>query len=339
MSTRQGTDPRGEAADPTPAPGAARSGAAIEVRDLRQRYGDFEAVRGVSFDVAPGELFALLGTNGAGKTTTIETLEGFRRPSGGAVRIFGTDPYGRPAGLRDRMNAVLQQSGLLDDLTVAETIDLARALAAAPRGHREVLDRVELADKSDVAVRALSGGQKRRLDLGLAILTRPEVLFLDEPTSGMDPEMRRATWQVIADLIDEGVAVLLTTHYLEEAERLADRLAIMHRGEIRVAGALSEVLGGWGDRIGFRLPPSVRSADLPSLSGAVAAVGVRGGEPWASYAVTGSDTDHRAHTAVAELLRWAHLHQVALGGLEVRTASLEDVFLRVADGAADLVGD
>ncbi|GAA3978500.1 ABC transporter ATP-binding protein [Thermobifida alba] len=314
-------------------------GVAIDVRDLRQSYGSFEAVRGVSFTVAPGELFALLGTNGAGKTTTIETLEGFRRPTGGSVRVFGTDPFGQPAALRPRVNAVLQHSGVFEELTVAETIDLARDLAADPLDTATVLDTVSLADKAGVTVRKLSGGERRRLDLGLAILTRPEVLFLDEPTTGMDPEMRRETWKIISDQVAAGVAVVLTTHYLEEAERLADRLAIMHRGELRVAGTLSEVVAAWGDRIGFRLPAHVRSRDLPRLPGAELSIDVREGDPWAVYTVTGADVATRTHRALAPLLAWAEERSLSLERLEARSASLEDVFLSVAQGdLADLPG-
>ncbi|GAB3207113.1 ABC transporter ATP-binding protein [Marinactinospora endophytica] len=331
MSTAQQTSPSATGSVPT---------LAISVRDLRQSYGTFEAVRGISFDVAPGELFALLGTNGAGKTTTIETLEGFRRPSAGTVRVFGVDPYGQPPELRERVDAVLQHSGLFEELTVAETIDLSRDLAADPRDRADVLELVSLTDKADVAIRQLSGGQKRRLDLALALVSRPEVLFLDEPTTGMDPEARHATWKIVSDLVSEGVAVLLTTHYLEEAERLADRLAIMHHGEIRVEGRLDDVLTGWGDRIGFRLPERVRAEDLPDLPGADRDVDVHNGEPWVTYTVTGEDTAGRAHRALATLLAWAGERAVLLERLQVRGASLEDVFLDVAGGGvADLARD
>ncbi|QBI52315.1 ABC transporter ATP-binding protein [Streptomonospora litoralis] len=310
---------------------------AISVRELRQGYGDFEAVRGISLEVGRGELFALLGTNGAGKTTTIETLEGFRRPASGSVRVFGVDPYGRPPELRERVDAVLQHSGLFPELTVAETIDLSRDLAADPMERGEVLELTGLADKAKVPVSRLSGGQKRRLDLGLAVLSRPEVLFLDEPTTGMDPEARRNTWGTVSELVRDGMAILLTTHYLEEAEHLADRLAIMHRGEIRVEGTLRDVVVEWGDRIAFRLPADVRSADLPELPGASAEVEMRGSEPWVGYTVRGDDADGRAHRAMGPLLEWSRQHGITLERLELRGASLEDVFLGVAEGAADVV--
>ncbi|RNL83903.1 ABC transporter ATP-binding protein [Halostreptopolyspora alba] len=331
MTSEQHTSPDGADTD-------ADTGAAISVRDLRQSYGDFEAVRGISFDIARGELFALLGTNGAGKTTTIETLEGFRRPSSGTVRVFDTDPYGQPAALRERVDAVLQHSGVFGELTVAETVDLSRDLAADPLDRDTVLSAVGLWDRADFAVRQLSGGQKRRLDLGLALLSQPEVLFLDEPTAGMDPEARRATWQVIEDLVAGGVAVLLTTHYLEEAERLADRIAIMHAGEVRVSGWIHEVLTRWGDRIGFRMPDGLRIDELPDLPDAAVETDIRENEPWVSYVITGDDTAGRGQRAMAALLAWARDNDVTLQRLELRTASLEDVFLSVAaqDGVAEL---
>ncbi len=229
---------------------------------------------------------------------------------------------------------MLQHSGLFGELTVAETIDLSRDLAADPLDRDSVLELTGLTDRAAVAVRQLSGGQKRRLDLGLAVLSQPEVLFLDEPTTGMDPEARRAAWRTIEELVADGVAILLTTHYLEEAERLADRIAIMHTGEIRVAGRIDEVLRGWGDRIGFRMPDRFRFEELPALPDAAASMDVRGGEPWVSYVVTGDDTAGRAHRAAACLLPWAERNGVTLERLELRSASLEDVFLSAASGAA-----
>ncbi|WP_017612994.1 ABC transporter ATP-binding protein [Nocardiopsis salina] len=321
-------DPRATALEP-----------AVSVRDLHQKYGDFEAVKGVSFEIRPGELFGLLGTNGAGKTTTIETLEGFRRPSSGTVRVFGQDPYGNPAGVRERVNAVLQGSGLMEDLTVQETVALARDMASTPRTAGETLELVGLTEKTRTHVRQLSGGQKRRLDLGLALLTRPEVIYLDEPTTGMDAEGRIDTWRIIQRLKDEGTAILLTTHYLEEAERLADRLAIMHRGRVGVEGSLQDVLSGWGDRVGFTLAADVPTSDLPRLDGAELEVENGGGQLRATYTVRGGHVDERAHHAVSALLAWAEEHGTLLRNLQVRGASLEDVFLQVADGAADLISD
>lgn len=310
--------------------GPERDGAVVRVRDLECAYGGFRAVRGVSFDIAPGELFALLGTNGAGKTTTIEALEGFRHPVGGSVRLFGRDPLRDQRALRGRVNAVLQESGTFADLTVAETVELTRRVHTRPRGTEEVLGRVDLADRAGVRVRQLSGGQKRRLDLALAIVTRPEVLLLDEPTTGMDPEARRSTWNLITELVTEGTAILLTTHYLEEAERLADRLALMHRGRIEVEGGLAEVLSGWGDRITFRTPAAAPAP--PALPGSEVEVVDADGRRSVTYTVTEGDPLHRAHGAMAALMEWSARERVGLEELALDRASLEDVFLSVADG-------
>ncbi|GLY03949.1 ABC transporter ATP-binding protein [Actinoplanes sp. NBRC 101535] len=305
--------------------------AAIEVSGLRQRYGDFEAVRGIDFTVAPGQLFALLGTNGAGKTTTMEVLEGFRPAADGTVRLLGADPYADRKALRPRVGIMLQESGLIGDLTVAETVDLWRDLSPRPRGRDEALGLVDLVDKSGVAVRQLSGGQKRRLDLALAVLGRPEVLFLDEPTTGMDPEARLVTWRLVQDLVDDGTTVLLTTHYLEEAERLASEIAIMHRGEIRVAGTVTDVVAGHGDRIAFRVSADTPIDALPRLDGAAPEITVNGGDLTARYIVTDGETGARAHRAVANLLAWAGGRGQSLDRLSVRPASLEDVFLTVVE--------
>ncbi|MFC3737800.1 ABC transporter ATP-binding protein [Paractinoplanes deccanensis] len=308
-----------------------RTGTAIEVSGLHQRYGAFEAVRGVDFTVPGGRLFALLGTNGAGKTTTMEVLEGFRPASSGTVRLLGADPYRDRRALRPRVGIMLQESGLIGDLTAAETVDLWRDLARNPLGRDEALDLVGLGDKAGVAVRQLSGGQKRRLDLALAVVGRPEVLFLDEPTTGMDPEARLATWRLIQDQVAAGTTVLLTTHYLEEAERLADRIAIMHRGTVRIDGTVPEVVAGHGDRIAFRVPAHTPIDALPALDGILPEIAVTDGHPTARYTVTGGDPDGRAHRAVASLLAWAGEQRVTLDRLAVRPASLEDVFLTIVE--------
>ncbi|NDU73409.1 ATP-binding cassette domain-containing protein [Actinomadura sp. DSM 109109] len=307
---------------------------AIRVDGLRQRYGDFEAVAGISFDVAAGELFALLGTNGAGKTTTLETLEGHRAAHEGTVRVLGHDPHRERRRVRPRMGIMLQDGGFFADLTVAETIDHWRGFTPAPRGRDEALALAGLAEKAGVRVRQLSGGQKRRLDLALALIGRPDVLFLDEPTSGMDPEARRATWDIVRDVVAGGTAVLLTTHYLEEAEHLADRLAILHRGRIEASGTVAGVVAGHGDRIEFRLPARLRVAELPRLGGAGADVRVEGGRAVASYALPPRDGEPGLQDGLHRLLRWADEEDVRLDGLRARSASLEDVFLRTAEGAA-----
>ena len=220
----------------------------ITVRDLRRRYGGtggrgFEAVRGVTFSVRRGELFALLGTNGAGKTSAMEVLEGLAPPARGAVRVLGCDPCRERALVRRRMGIMLQEGGFPPDLTVAETGRMWAGTLSAPRPVAEALGLVSLGHRAGVAVRSLSGGERRRLDLAMAILGRPEVLFLDEPTTGLDPESRRRTWLLIRELLGAGTTVVLTTHYLEEAEELADRLAIMHQGRIVRTGTPAEVGG------------------------------------------------------------------------------------------------
>ena len=299
---------------------------AISVAGLRQRYGDFEAVAGISFDVAAGELFALLGTNGAGKTTTLETLEGHRAAHAGTVRVLGRDPYAERRAVRPRIGIMLQEGGFFADLTVAETVDHWRGFTPDARDRDEALGIAGLADRAGVRVRQLSGGQKRRLDLALALLGRPAVLFLDEPTSGMDPEARHATWATVRDVVAGGTAVLLTTHYLEEAEHLADRLAILHRGRIETAGTVGEVVAGHGDRISFQVPGDLPIAELPDVRGARAGISVDGGRTVASYSVDGAGLQ----AGLYDLLRWADERRVRLDGLQARSASLEDVFLRTA---------
>jgi ABC-2 type transport system ATP-binding protein len=302
---------------------------AISVDGLRRRYGDFEAVAGISFEVAAGELFALLGTNGAGKTTTLETLEGHRAAHQGTVRVLGRDPYRERRAVRPEIGVMLQEGGFFPDLTVTETAEAFRGFTPHARPAGEVIALAGLSRQADVRVRQLSGGQKRRLDLALALLGRPRVLFLDEPTTGMDPEARHATWQIVRDVVAAGTTVLLTTHYLEEAEHLADRLAIMHRGRIETTGTVAEVVAGHGDRIGFRMPERLRVAELPALRGAAADITVDGGRTVASYTVPAEGLQGGLY----ELLRWADENRVELQGLQARSASLEDVFLSTSADA------
>ncbi|MFF5485248.1 ABC transporter ATP-binding protein [Streptomyces virginiae] len=292
----------------------------IEVDGLRRGYaGGFEAVRGVSFSVARGEIFALLGTNGAGKTSTVELLEGLAAPSEGRVRVFGLDPYTRRAEVRPRTGVMLQEGGFPSDLSVTETVRMWGGVTSGARPAAEVLELVGLAARSSVRVKQLSGGERRRLDLALALLGRPEVLFLDEPTTGMDPEGRRDTWALVRALRDQGTTVLLTTHYLEEAEELADRLAILHEGELVLSGSPAEVTATRPARIRFTLPAEVPAARLP-LTLRAAADGQR----------VEIRTD-RLQGDLAELLDWARECDVELAGLDARTASLEEAFLEIAE--------
>ncbi|WP_338494983.1 ABC transporter ATP-binding protein [Streptomyces sp. SJL17-4] len=300
---------------------------AIEAEDLRRGYsGDFEAVRGISFTVPHGEIFALLGTNGAGKTSTVELLEGLAAPSAGTARVLGHDPYRERATVRPRIGVMLQEGGFPSELTVAETVRMWAGCTTGARPAGEALGATGLTGREDVRVKQLSGGERRRLDLALALLGRPEVLFLDEPTTGLDAEGRRDTWELVRALRDGGTTVLLTTHYLEEAEALADRLAIMHRGQIVLSGTPAEVTAARPARIRFTLPAEVPAARLP--------LGLRAAEDAGRVEIrTGSLQDD-----LAALLGWARDEGVRLDGLDARSASLEEAFLDIA-AAADTVSE
>ena len=217
---------------------------AISVRDLRKSYGTYEALRGISFEIREGEVFGLLGPNGAGKTTTIEILEGYRTRDGGDVEVLAFDPERAGSAFRERIGVVLQQSQLWPNLTVAETHRLFAGYYEQPRNVDEVIALVGLDEKRDARVKTLSGGQKRRLDLGVALVGDPDLVFLDEPTTGFDPAARRAAWDMIRSLRSLGKTILLTTHYLDEAEQLADRLAVLRAGVIIREGTPAELTGG-----------------------------------------------------------------------------------------------
>nr|WP_250033121.1 ABC transporter ATP-binding protein [Actinoplanes maris] len=238
---------------------------AIEVRGLRKAYRGREVVSGIDLDVARGEVFALLGPNGAGKTTTTEILEGHRRRDGGEVRVLGADPGTAGSDWRARIGIVLQDADDAADLTVGEMVKHVAGFYAGPRAPAEVLALVGLTDRKDSRIRTLSGGQRRRLDVALGIVGRPELLFLDEPTTGFDPEARRNFWDLIRALAGEGTTILLTTHYLEEAEALADRLAVLAGGEI-VAQGTPAALGGRasaGAKVSWRVDGVLRTEQVP----------------------------------------------------------------------------
>ncbi|OZM72643.1 multidrug ABC transporter ATP-binding protein [Amycolatopsis antarctica] len=297
----------------------------IEVNGLKCSYGSFEAVRGVDFEVNEGELFALLGTNGAGKTTTLETLEGHRRPTEGSVRVLGMDPSTQRKQLRSRTGIMLQESGFAGDLTVAETVDLWQAMSSRPSDPAESLERLELAHRRDVRVKQLSGGERRRLDLVLATLGRPSMLFLDEPTTGLDPESRKAAWEFIRELLNEGVTMLLTTHYLDEAESLAHRLAIMKEGRIAVAGSLVDVLSKERAQIGFDLPLGAQAVDLPEFVGELDRDKLAAGR----VQVQTPNLERDLHA----VMQWQSAHQLPLPRFRAQHASLDDVFHGVADSS------
>lgn len=304
--------------------------AVLEVRDLRCGYGSFEAVRGLTFHVQKGELFALLGTNGAGKTTALETLEGHRRPSSGRVRLFGLDPVQDRARIRPRVGMMLQESGFAGELTVAETVRMWGRLRTDRTDVAAALSLVDLAHRADVRVQALSGGERRRLDFALACLGDPELLFLDEPTTGLDPESRNRVLSVVAERVAAGTAVVLTTHYLEEAERLAHRIGIMRDGKLRVLGTREEVLERQPAVIRFRLPggwPPPRG--FPPLAGRLSAT--------AEGLVTVQTQQLQQDLTAA--MRWADEEGVVLRDLIAKHASLEDVFATVSRGELDIGGE
>lgn len=296
----------------------------IEARGLTCSYGDFTAVRDVDLTVRRGELFALLGTNGAGKTTTMETLEGHRGADAGEVRVLGLDPRRDRGTLRPRIGMMLQETGFAGDLTVRETLEMWAALTTRPDHVDEVLERVELGDRAATRVVQLSGGQRRRLDLALATLHRPELLFLDEPTSGLDPESRERTWGLVRDLLASGTTVVLTTHYLEEAESLADRIAIMHAGRIVREGSLEQIVGSAPAQISFRAPHGDGALLERELRTVVDPLDlqVRGEHLRLEVA--------DLQSALGRLLRWADQHDHRLGRLHAQEASLAEVFTRVS---------
>ena len=274
---------------------------AISVRDLRKSYAGVEAVRGISFEVAAGEVFGLLGPNGAGKTTTVEILEGYRSADGGSVEVLGVDPRRGGSAFRQQIGVVLQQSQIWPNLTVHEVHSAFAGYYARPRPVDEVIEIVGLTEKSDQRVKTLSGGQKRRLDLGIALVGDPELVFLDEPTTGFDPSARRTAWQMIRSLRELGKTILLTTHYLDEAQQLADRVAVIRSGEIVMVGTPDELIS------------TTRTTRIRYRSN---------GE----VVVMETETPTRV---LAQLTSEAAAAGVELEALEVQRPTLEDVYLEL----------
>jgi ABC-2 type transport system ATP-binding protein len=274
---------------------------AIVVHDLRKSYGGVEALRGIDFEVARGEVFGLLGPNGAGKTTTVEILEGYRRRDGGVAKVLGFDPATGGRAYREQIGVVLQQTELMPVLTVHETHELFAGYYERPRDVEEVIELVGLTEKRNARVKTLSGGQKRRLDLGIALVGDPELVFLDEPTTGFDPAARRSAWETVRSLRSLGKTILLTTHYLDEAQQLADRVAVLRAGEIVRIGAPAELIG------------------------AVAAVEIRYRDNGRNVVLETDEPTRVLHELTAAALAGGR----ELDGLEVRRPTLEDVYLEL----------
>jgi ABC-2 type transport system ATP-binding protein len=292
---------------------------AVQVSGLRRSFGDTRAVAGIDFEVAAGEVFALLGPNGAGKTTTVEMLEGYLAPDAGTISVLGFDPSTAGAPYRDRIGIVLQQSAIERELTITEALTHIARWYSRPRPVDEMIARIGLEEKADARIKTLSGGQRRRIDLAAALIGSPELVFLDEPTTGFDPAARREAWEIVRELTAGGTTVILTTHYLDEAQALADRVAVIRSGVIVAEGDPS-TLGGRDvavARISFRKP----DAALPPEAGEPVIDGDR-----VRYA-TANPT-----TTLATLTTWAVERGIELGALEVSRPSLEDVYI-------DLVGE
>ena len=303
---------------------AGYSAPAVVVDSLVKAYGVTRAVDGLSFTVAPGEVFALLGPNGAGKTTTIEILEGYRAPDKGGVRVLDLDPISDARRLKLRMGVMLQADGVQPMLTPREVLRLYADFFPDPLDAEELLDRVGLREAARTRCRRLSGGQKRRLALALAIIGRPDLVFLDEPTTGMDPQARLATWEIVRELRAGGTTIILTTHLLDEAERLADRVAIIDHGRLVTLGTPQELTGG--SELGL-----IRLLAMPGLPVAALTVlpGVRTAreaEP-GSYAIE-AEPD-RVPVALAAITAWLRDNGVTLRELRIGHGSLEELFLRL----------
>jgi ABC-2 type transport system ATP-binding protein len=302
----------------TPCAGRA---AALDVRDLVKRYGERTAVDGLSFTVARGQVFALLGPNGAGKTSTVEICEGFRRPDGGTVRVLGLDPVRDAAELRPRVGVMPQNGGAYQGARAGEMLRLVASYAREPLDPDVLLDLLGLRAVAATPFRRLSGGQQQRLSLAMAVVARPELVFLDEPTAGLDPQARRATWEIVEALRRDGVTVVLTTHYMEEAERLADQVLVVDRGRAVASGSPSELTrGGARGQVRFRAEPGLDTLALA----AVLPDGARASEPAAgSYLVEGPVTPG----LLAAVTAWCAERDVLVDDLRVERRSLEDVFL------------
>ncbi len=297
----------------------------MEVTGLVKSYGSLHAVDGLSFEVAPGSVTALLGPNGAGKTTTVEICEGFRRPDGGQVRVLGLDPIRDARGLRPRVGVMLQAGGCYPGARTLEMLQLMAAHAAHPLDPGELLERLGLTHVARTTYRRLSGGEKQRLSLGMAVIGRPELVFLDEPTAGLDVQGRRDTWQLIRELRAAGVTVVLTTHAMDEAERLADAVVIVNHGRLVAAGTPAELTATGADgRLSFRAREGLELASL--LAGLAAGVTGQEGPP-GTYVLHGTVDPE----LLAAVTAWCAGQGVLAEDLRVQQRSLEDVFVELTD--------
>jgi ABC-2 type transport system ATP-binding protein len=296
----------------------------ISVRGLRKSYGDFEAVRGISFEVHPGEVFGLLGPNGAGKTTTVEILEGLRQRSSGETTVLGYDPGLETREIKDRIGVCLQATNLPDKIKVHEALALFAAFYSRNTDRNKLLERLQLGDKRDEYYSKLSGGQKQRVALALAMVNEPQLLFLDEPTTGLDPQVRLEIHGLIQELRDAKRSILLTTHYIEEAERLCDRVAIIDEGQIIEIGTPREIqqrtLGQ--SRIEIRCDQPLPAAEVDSAFAK---------EKHAFSDDRKSLTVHSTHPAktIVELVKWIDQHSIELSDIHLKRPTLEDVFIEL----------
>jgi ABC-2 type transport system ATP-binding protein len=293
---------------------------AVAVKGLIKRYGDVTAVDGVELNVEAGEVFALLGPNGAGKTTTVEILEGHRTPTAGSLTVLGMDPFHNGREYRERIGIVLQHSSVERELTVTEALTIYGSMYPRRRPAGELIELVGLEEKARARVKTLSGGQQRRLELALGLVGDPDLLFLDEPTTGFDPSARRQAWGVVENLAALGKTILLTTHYMDEAQKLADRIAVIRRGKI-VAEGTPETLGGREQAeavVRFSLPPGLSVSELPVAGGRMVGelVELRDSAPT---------------TLLHRLTGWAVDHGYELENLVVERPSLEDVYLELTE--------
>jgi ABC-2 type transport system ATP-binding protein len=296
--------------------------AILQVENLVKRYGDVEAVRGVSFDVEQGEVFGLLGPNGAGKTTTVEILEGLRTLDSGRVSVCGLDPQEKPQELKQEIGAALQSTALPDKLRVMEALRLFAGFYKRRRKPEDLLDRFGLVEKRNAFYSQLSGGQKQRLALAMALVNDPKVLFLDEPTAGLDPQVRREIYDIIEELKQEKKTIVMTTHYIEEAERLCDRVAIIDHGKVIALGTPRELKArsGGTTRIEVRLSKPETNGTLKNLEGVVDAREVDG-----AYVLH----SHRPPQTIVSMVKHLEVQGNELVSLEIATPSLEDVFIEL----------